>query len=168
MSRYRTLGILAACGAILLSGSVFAQPYGYGMRSGPAWGQGWGMGGTMGGPGRGRHMMIDANDDGLVSAEEAASEADEVFTAMDGDDDGSLTKDEYMAVRMGPQWGLNSERQSEMQKRKEARYTEMDADKDGKVAKGEFLDAAKAHHAAADADKDGKVTPWEHRRQNWN
>jgi len=127
---------------------------------------GWGW--NMRGPGRGRFMMIDVNDDGVISAEEAASAADEVFTAMDSDDDGSLTKEEYMAVRMGPQHGFNPDRQAAMQARKEARFGEMDSDSDGKVTKAEFLDAAKAHHASADADKDGKVTPWEHRRQNWN
>jgi len=150
----------------LVGGSALAQPdwSGFGL----SWGQGWGMGWIMGGPGRGRHMMIDANDDGYVSAEEAASEADEVFTAMDSDDDGLLTKEEYMAVRMGPQRGFNPDRQAAMQTRKEARFAEMDIDSDGKVSKAEFLDAAKAHHAAADMDKDGKVTPWEHRSQNWN
>ena len=113
-------------------------------------------------------MMMDANDDGIVSAEEAASAADEVFTAMDADDDGALTKDEYMAVRMGPQLGYNSERQAAMQKAKEERFAAMDTDANGSVSKEEFLNAAQAHHAAADTDGDGKVTPWEHRRQNWN
>ena len=168
MARNRTLAAILVCGTIVLSGSAIAQPYGPGDGSGPGWWQGWGMGWMMRGPGRGRFMMIDANDDGVVSAEEAASAADEVFTAMDSDDDGSLTKEEYMAVRMGPQQGFNPDSQAAMQGRKEARFGEMDADSDGKVSKAEFLDAAQAHHAGADTDADGKVTPWEHRRQNWN
>jgi Ca2+-binding EF-hand superfamily protein len=168
MSGMRKLGALVACGTVVLAGSALAQPFGYGPGgAGPGW-HGWGMGWMMNVPGRGRHMMIDADNDGVISDEEAASGADEVFTVMDVDDDGVLTKEEYMAVRMCPQWGLNADRQTAMQERKEARFTEMDADRDGEVSKGEFLDAAKAHHASADADGDGKVTPWEYRRQNWN
>jgi hypothetical protein len=168
MSWNRTIGVIVACSTAFLADSVLAQPYGPGHGSGHGWWQGWGMGWMMHPPGRGRHMMIDANDDGVISAEEAASAADEVFTAMDADDDGSLTKEEYMAVRMGPQRGFNPERQAAMQERKDARFSEMDADSDGKVSKGEFLDAAQAHHARADTDGDGNVTPWEFRRRNWN
>jgi len=85
---------------------------------------GYGYGpGMMGVPGSGRYTMIDANDDGVVSDEEAASAADEVFTAMDADDDGFLIKEEYMAVRMGPQLGYNAERQAAMQKAMERTAT---------------------------------------------
>lgn len=168
MSWNRTIGIFVACSTVFLSSSLLAQPYRPGDGSGHGWWQGWGMGWTMHPPGRGRHMMIDANDDGLISDEEAASAADGVFTAMDADDDGSLTKEEYMAVRMGPQRGFNLQRQAAMQEQKEARFSEMDADSNGMVSKGEFLDAAQAHHVRADTDGDGNVTPWEFRRQNWN
>jgi hypothetical protein len=139
--------------------------YGPGMMTGRGWGYGPGM---MDQPGRGRFTMIDANEDGVVSAEEAASAADEVFTAMDADDDGSLTKEEYMTIRMGPQLGYNPERQAARQKAKEDRFAAMDADGNGSVSKEEFMAAAQAHHASADADGDGKVSPWEHRGRNWN
>lgn len=141
--------------------------YGRGMGYGPG---GWMMGGGMmrGVPGRGRFNMIDANEDGVVSAEEAASAADDVFSAMDADDDGMLTKDEYMAVRMGPGNGWNPARREARQKAKSERFGTMDKDKDGKVSKAEFMEGAKAHHEAADANGDGKVTPWEMRRRNWN
>ena len=153
-----------------------AQPFdswghgsGWGWQSGPGYGPGRGYGWrNPHAPGRGRFAMIDANDDGVVSAEEAASNADAVFTAMDADDDGALTKEEFMTVRMGPQHGFNPTRQQAMQVRKEARFDDMDDDKDGKVLKAEFLVAAKDHHLAADIDSDGKVTPWEHRSRNWN
>ena len=166
----RRIMILGAAG--LIASWAFAAPalaqagFGFGpgfQMMGP--GVGYGPGMMMG---RGRHMMIDANDDGLVSAEEAASAADEVFTAMDSDDDGALTQDEYLAVRMGPQLGFNPDRQAARQKAKEERFAAMDGDADGSVTKDEFLAAAEAHHNAADADGDGKVTPWEHRRRNWN
>lgn len=153
--------------AVSTAGSSQAQYVAPGdnWRMGPGMTMGWG-----GGPQarwQGRFSIIDLNDDGRVSDEEAASAAEDVFLAMDADDDGQLTKEEYLAVRMGPGAGWNPERQAAMQARKEARYAEFDADGDGIVTKGEFLDTAKAHHAAADADGDGVVTPWEHRRQSW-
>lgn len=167
MKRILTIGTAVLLASTMLAGVALAQPRGFGTGFGYGMGTGYGMG-MMGQPGRGRSMMMDANDDGVVSAEEAASAADEIFTAMDADDDGALTKDEYMAVRMGPQLGYNSERQAAMQKAKEDRFTAMDTDANGSVSKEEFLNAAQAHQAAADTDGDGKVTPWEHRRQNWN
>ena len=87
---------------------------------------------------------------------------------MDADDDGKLTKEEYMSVRMGPQRGWNPEREQERQKAKEARFDEMDSDGDGSISKEEFLALAEKHYMSADANGDGKVTPWEQRRQNWN
>lgn len=156
-----------------------------GFSNGPmmGWGQNYGMGpagpdgpvyGMMRGwgdpdaPGRGRAAMIDANEDGAVSGEEAASHADMTFTAMDSNDDGSLTADEYMAVRIGPGLGYNGDIKAAMQARKSARFDPMDADKDGAVSKAEFIAASKSHFDAADTDGDGKVTPWEMRSSNWN
>ena len=167
MKRILTFGTAALLASTMFSGVALAQPQGFGMGFGYGMGTGYDFG-MMGHPGRGRSMMMDANDDGMVSAEEAASAADEVFTAMDADDDGALTKDEYMAVRMGPQLGYNGERHAAMQKAREDRFAAMDTDANGSISKEEFLNAAQAHHAAADSDGDGKVTPWEHRRQNWN
>lgn len=167
MRRILTFGTAALLASTMFSGAALAQPQGSGMGFGYGMGTGYGFG-MMGHPGRGRSMMMDANDDGMVSEEEAASAADEVFTIMDADDDAVLTEDEYLAVLMGPQFGHNSDRQAVMQNAKEARFAAMDANADGTVSKEEFLNAAQAHHAAADSDGDGKVTPWEHRRQNWN
>lgn len=162
--------------ALLLSAAPsLAQPWGFGPGYGDGYnmmgfgyGQGYGRGMMPMQPGRGRFTIVDANEDGVISAEEAASAADEVFTAMDADDDGTLTKDEYLAVRMGPQYGFNPERQAARQQAKEDRFSTMDDDSDGSVTKEEFVAAAKAFYDAADTDGDGKVTPWEHRRRNWN
>lgn len=180
MKRIFAFGTAALMASALAGSPAFAQAGygfgpGYGMMPGYGYGPGMMMGrgygygpGMMGQPGRGRFTMIDANDDGIVSAEEAASAADEVFTAMDADDDGALTREEYMAVRMGPQLGYNPDRQAAMQKAKEDRFAAMDKDGNGSVSKEEFMAAAQAHHASADTDGDGKVSPWEHRGRNWN
>lgn len=162
--------LLVGMAALAFASPALAQTPGYGFGPGMmgyGFGPGYGMGRMMM-PGRGRFTMIDADQDGSISAEEAASAADEVFTAMDADDDGLLTEEEYMAVRMGPQYGFNAARQQAMQEAKAARFGEMDGDSDGSVSKEEFLAAAQAHYAASDADGDGKVTPWEHRSRNWN
>jgi EF hand len=165
-------------------GGQWSSPNGWWMSgpgdgNGPAmgWYQGYGPGqggGMMQGwrdpnaPGRGRFAMLDANDDGQISPEEAASQADMVFTSMDADDDSLITLDEFMAVRMGPQTGSNPDRQAAMQARKVARFEPMDSDKDGSVSKAEFIAASKTHFDGADLDKDGTVTPWEIRFTNWN
>lgn len=130
----------------------------------PGRGQGQGM---MNGGFMSRLAQIDSNDDGVISDDEAAAQVESVFLAMDADDDGELTEEEYMTLRMGPGQGLNAERQKQMQERKRARFAPMDADKNGKVSKAEFIAAGKARFEAADTDGDGKVSPWEFRAQHW-
>ena len=142
-----------------------------GMGMGPGMGMspGMGMGPGMGMmPGRGQFAAIDADQDGTVSAEEAASHADAVFSAMDKDDDGTLTLDEFMAVRMGmpPGGGMNEMMEGRMQAMKEQRFAPMDANGDGAVSKEEFLTAARTHFEAA--GQGGAVTPWTYRFRNWN
>ena len=119
-------------------------------------------------PGRGRFASVDENDDGIVSAEEAASHADLVFTAMDADDDGVLTLDEYLTVRLGPQPGSNPAREAQMLARKQARFDPMDADGDGQVSKQEFMTAAEAEHASARELGGGQATPFGYRGRFWN
>lgn len=160
MKRTVTLtALFAAC--VALASPALADDDNFGWR-------GWGW---RDGPGPGMMMMmgrmgaIDTNDDGIISDDEAAAQVEAVFAAMDGDDDGELTVEEYMSVRMGPRWGYNPERQKLMQERKKARFAEMDTDKNAKVSKAEFILAGKARFEAADSDKDGKITPWEFRAQ---
>ena len=135
--------------------------------------RGWwhGMYGWMGSEDRGpmrRFMVVDANDDGRISDDEAAGQRELVFFAMDADDDGELTEEEFMAVRMGPGQGRNEERMKARQEAKRARFAPMDTDKSGKVSKAEFMAEGKARFLQADADKDGNVTPWEFRSMHQN
>ncbi|MHB0953087.1 MAG: EF-hand domain-containing protein [Allorhizobium sp.] len=162
MKRKLTSAVALTLASVLLAGAAEAQQFGYG--SGP----GWNRGSMMMMPGRGRFPIVDADENGVVTPEEAASAAEEVFAAMDADDNGELTLEEYMTVRMGPMDGWNKTRQAAREQEKTGRFGEMDLDKNDMVSQAEFLAGAKAHFAAADTDKDGKVTPWEWRSQQWN
>jgi hypothetical protein len=152
---YGLSGLLLA--ASMLAGPVVAQeeggwrPWMWRDGNGPGWMQ--------------RMGAIDTNDDGVISDDEAADQVESVYAAMDSDDDGELTEEEFLAVRMGPQMGRNEARRKTMQDRKKARFGEMDSDKSGRVSKPEFIASGKARFEAADTDKDGKVTPWEFRAQ---
>ncbi len=163
MVRKLKIFVTLSLAAALVAGVAEAQSYGAG--GGPGWGRGGMM---MNAPGRGRFPIIDADENGVISAEEAASAAEDVFAAMDSDDNAELTMEEYMAVRMGPQNGWNKSRQAEREKQKSDRFGTMDTDKNESVSQAEFIANAKARFEAADGDKDGKVTPWEWRSQQWN
>ena len=145
---------------VVVATATSAGAQGYGPWSGR--GMGPGMMGF-----NNRANIIDQNDDGRISDEEAAAAAEEIFVTMDSDDNGEVTKEEYLSIRMGLGPGWNTERQAAMQANKEARFAEMDADKNNSVTRAEFQDGAKAHHAAADKDRDGTVSPWEHRHRGW-
>jgi Ca2+-binding EF-hand superfamily protein len=108
--------------------------------------------------------MIDQNNDGVISADEAAAFFESVFAEIDADHDDVLTKEEFLSARPGQGRGPGSDF---ARTRREERFAAMDTDKDGKVSHAEFLEAHRQIFAAADADKDGKVTPWEFRSQRW-
>ena len=125
-----------------------------------------------GGGGRGmmqRFEALDENGDGQISASEAAEWRDTVFVTMDSDDDGKLTREEYMEVQLGQ--GADSDqrgpRYAERQAEKDAQYTVMDADKDGFVTKEQFMSNGQIQFSSADADKDGVVTMPEFIASHW-
>jgi Ca2+-binding EF-hand superfamily protein len=167
MKAFATIALLTL-GLTMTSIPAFADDNDWGLQMW-GWGRGPGSGGFMGQGMMGRMVAIDTNNDGVIGDDEAAAQVESVFAAMDGDDDGELTEEEYMSVRMGPGFGqgLNEERQKAMQERKKVRFGEMDADKNGKVSQAEFIAGGKTRFQTADTDKDGKVTPWEFRAQRW-
>jgi hypothetical protein len=97
-----------------------------------------------------------------------SAQAEGVFAAMDANSDARLTLEEFKAVRMGPQRGLNPQREAMMQQRKVARFAPMDTNRDGFVDRAEFLAAhGERMFTAMDRDGDGRVTPLEFRRHGW-
>ena len=194
-TRWRLAGAATLLCALLHSAApAEAQPYGWGWSPEPRWGPdyrgpgyGWGprygwddrRGGDWNRPGRYgrgpdgdgpgfmfRFRSIDEDGDGLISDDEAAANVESVYYAIDADDDGFLTLDEFMAVRMGPQRGYNPARRQAREAAKRDRFEVMDGDGDGKVSKAGFLEAGRKRFVSADTDGDGRVTPWEFRSQH--
>ena len=124
------------------------------------------------GGGRGmmeRFQMLDSDTDGQVSASEAAEWHETVFLTMDANEDGQLTRDEYMAIQLGR--GADPDqrgpRYAERQIEKDARFTMMDADGDGLVTQAQFFADGQLRFTTADADKSGSVTLPEFIAMRW-
>ena len=134
-----------------------------------AQGMGCGMGQGMMGPagmrGYAGRPPIDTDHDGIVSSTEAAGHFDDAFAAIDGDDDGKLTLEEFSSVYFGPgpRMAMHGDGMQQWQERKETRFKEIDADKDGSVTQEEFIAYGKKRFEDSDRDKNGKVTVWEFR-----
>jgi EF hand len=134
--------------------------------------EGRGMG-HHGGKHHGKHRggkhgmrMIDANNDGIIGEDEAATLADHAFMRFDDNGDGKLTEAEFISGRHGKRGGWfnwNGDEKAAVEKVQKDKFASLDANKDASVDKAEFFADAKAQLAAADTDKDGKVTPWEFR-----
>jgi hypothetical protein len=108
---------------------------------------------------RGAVAIIDQNGDGLVQPDEAAARFERRFRRYDGDGDGMVVKDEYMAVRMRAGRHGQAPKYSQL----EAQFASMDANKDGKVTKGEFLAMGESQYKSSDGNGDGKISVWEYR-----
>lgn len=119
----------------------------------------------MGGPRHGAMMsQIDLNGDGIVTAAEHRQWAEKVFTTMDANKDGKLSREEYLAVHMGagPRDGGNQAHMQAMRQQADARkveqFTSMDTDKNGFATRAEFLAHADRTFASKDVNKDGKLS----------
>lgn len=139
---------------------------GYGMGRGGGWGPGQGrMGQGMMGPGI---AMIDADSDGMISVDEAATHGEDMFAMFDLDSDDAVTEEEFMEAAPGPHWNARPWRQGGgggAYRHRAERFKSFDTDGDGKASRAEFIGSVKAAYDAADADGDGQVTVWEWRAQ---
>jgi Ca2+-binding EF-hand superfamily protein len=143
---------------------------GHGMGHGMHHKMGQGMDHEMGegrGKQRGRMMMIDANADGVISADEAASMAEGMFLRHDQNSDDVLDEAEFTSPPgrgWGKGWfGWGADEAEAVQKVRKEKFALLDTNKDGKLSKAEFFAEVQQKLASADTDKDGKVTPWEFR-----
>jgi EF hand len=123
-----------------------------------------GRGGHKGHGGKGMRM-IDANNDGVIGADEASALADREYMRLDKDRDGKVTEAEFVVGPRGKRAWFNwsSDEAAAVEKVRKDKFAALDANKDTGLDKTEFFADAKAKLAAADTDKDGKVTPWEFR-----
>ena len=129
---------------------------------GPGYGPGMGM---MGG-GRMPQMfaMVDQNEDGVVSADEAAALHEAIFAILDADDDGVITQAEHEQAHAGMGYGpAQGGQAARWQQRQAERFQAMDENGDGQVTQAEFMAAGERRFSEADADGDGRVTVWEFR-----
>ncbi len=149
------------------SGPMMSQGWPNGPGGGwmPQWGQGMMR---QGGPGPMAGAPVDADGDGLVSADEASARAEAVFAALDADGDDTVTRDEFLAA--GPMGAFAMDPSAAtmpmIARRNEvrgARFDSLDGDANGQIGRAEFVQAAQNDFTAADADGDGQVTVWEYR-----
>ena len=126
--------------------------------NGPDGGLGWGhhgggdrMGSGHGGfPGPRMIEMLqgmDADRDGVISAEEFATGHEDHMTAADGDGDGSITLEEMEAFAM-----------ERVREHVAERFARLDADGDGAITAEEFASRSEDRFADMDRDGDGNLT----------
>ena len=102
-------------------------------------------------------MAMDKDDDGKVSKDEYQGPAAR-FDRLDADKDGFLTRREATAARARGKAGTPpSGRPRRVMGMATARFEELDADEDGKVSKEEYQGPAFLFNGL-DADKDGFIT----------
>jgi Ca2+-binding EF-hand superfamily protein len=115
--------------------------------------------------------MQDTDGDGFISSGEHGSWGAKVFHAMDANADGKLTRDEYLAVRMGAGFGAGCCSQSQMAAmRQRARmhkadlFKAMDDDSDGVITGAEFMRELDRGFMAQDKNpRDGRISIGEFR-----
>ncbi len=114
--------------------------------------------------GSGGHRMgqrSDANQDGKISLEESLNSSEARFVRLDGDESGSLTKEEYVTSRFGK--FSNSAWFQRRQQERADRFTEIDSDSDSVLSKEEYLKHAELRFSTRDTNGDGFLTSDEFR-----
>lgn len=106
---------------------------------------------------------IDLDGDGSISEEEARRYYRWIFTYLDSDRDGIVTKSEFVAVLAPRGAQLASARREARLERLDVLFGRLDKDGDDQLAQREFMGACDDHFATADVDGDGEVSLYEFR-----
>lgn len=144
----KTTLILLTAGA-LIAGTAAVSAKGFGYGPGGCWGKGgpgWG-----GGPAMMMFKRADANNDGVITRDEAQALRDSTFASFDTDKNGTVNVGEIDT-------GLTTKFE---QMKIRARYrllSRFDANGDGQISKEEFSQNALTRFDRADVNNDGKVT----------
>lgn len=114
--------------------------------------------------------MQDTDSDGFISNGEHGAWGAKVFHAMDANGDGKLTRDEYLAGRMGAGFRPGCCSQSQMatmqrraQMHKAELFKAMDDDNDSVITGVEFMRELDRSFMAQDKNKDGRISTGEFR-----
>ena len=109
--------------------------------------------------------MIDVDNDGFVSDGEHGAWAAKVHHSMDRNNDGKLTRHEYMSEQMGakPLPGWSHWKMSLSQTAKSDAFQAMDVDHNGEVSSAEFFNELDKEFRAQDRNKDGRISVEEFR-----
>ncbi|GAA0270744.1 hypothetical protein GCM10009127_08590 [Alteraurantiacibacter aestuarii] len=106
----------------------------------------------------------DRDHDGFIDQTEFRSWHGQTFTAMDSDNSGGFTLQEFLRARLGPGPGSgdSANRRQRMEERAQARKTErfrlMDGNGDGMVTRTEYMNFGELNYLDADANDDGRLT----------
>jgi len=106
------------------------------------------------GEGKDRHPRPDLNNDGVVTSAEMLEHRQAIFSKIDANKDGFLTKEEGEVFKAQMEAKHKMMREAKAQER----FTKADSNGDGKVSAEEFAAQAQAQIAEMDADGNGELS----------
>jgi len=109
-----------------------------------------------------RFRQHDQDGDGRLSQGEFRQWHERAFNAIDGDNSGAFTLQEFQYARFGPgpQGSARNRQRIEerAQVRKTGRFRLMDGNGDGVVSRNEYMNFGELNYLDADANDDGRLT----------
>lgn len=109
-----------------------------------------------------RLRQHDQDRDGRISQGEFRQWHERAFSAIDGDNSGGFTLQEFQRTRLGPGPQGSARNRQRVEDRAELRKTErfrlMDGNGDGMVSRNEYMNFGELNYLDADANDDGRLT----------